>query len=423
MRRNCIIILILITFSIPTNGYQLSLGNNLLVMNLFAPIENATTYRFSTSTPLIDDFFLDLEYAMYNNQITEARVDETNLLLAYIFNDIEIIDITTSLGLTITGDLSGGNVTDVWHKIVEGDDIHNYLRAETLFSKTSLLYESDINSGALYTDVFSHLSYTSSAYLTIDVGSALTYKASNLLARVGYLYGYNYNFDDFSILNKIKSLEDEGIAFLTIKAGHIQYDLNLLLNGSFSTGHYSIIFGDLPEDTELKFIDMKLIVGQEYDMGSGVTLNTMIVDIVPLSWFYSRFDFSIKSSYGINTPQFENTDLNELYYGETYYNRIVTTANANLFEHDNPFWFNPFLGVGLGVENYHYYGESSDERLHSIPIYELRAGFNLLLPQIFVKDNVQYGIHFASQYRDSLNSIDFSRNFLFNLGLTVAIEL
>lgn len=430
MKKIIILLLLFVHVSLYSMGYLFTLGDDLLAMNLFTPIQNARTFSFYTTTPLIYGTELELDYSLFTNDISDSRVDEATILLSYPINNFEIMSIKPSIGLTITGNLSGSNLENTISKIVSNgnrsdipdeEKIHNYFYTSILFSKDTELINSNVNSSILFSRIYSKIEAITNYTISACIGYSLLFTANNFVTDLGYSYGYRYNLTDFNTVNYVKNLEDEGKLNLTITAGDFRYELNLFLDGSFSTGKYSINFGKLPVGSELTMINLKITPGSEYDIASDKFLSSLQIDVTPFNWAFSRYEVQLKSTYGWNKPHFKNKNLKSLYYEETYYNKLTLGVNTNLIENFSPYWINPYIGIGFGVENYRYYEDS--DSTHIIPIFEIKTGFNILLPQFFIKDNIQYGINGNLTYRDALGVIEFQNNFLINLGILVAIEL
>ncbi len=430
MKKIIILILLFVQVSLYSQGYLFTLGDDLLAMNLFTPIQNARTFNLYTTTPLIYGTELELDYSLFTNDIDNARVDEATILFSYPIDNFEIMTIKPSIGLTISGNLSGNNFEETINKLMNNENssdipdeekINHYFYSSILFSKNTELISSNKNSSILYSKIYSKVEAITNYTISAGIGYSLLFCANNFITDLGYSYSYRYNLTEFNTVNYVKNLEDEGKLNLTITAGDFRYELDLFLDGSFSTGKYSINFGKLPEGPELSMINLKISPGSEYDIASDRFLSSLQIDITPFNWAFSRYEIQIKSTYGWNEPHFKNQNLTSLYYDETYYNKLTLGANVNLIENFSPYWINPYIGFGLGFENYRYYEDS--DSTHIIPIYEVKTGFNILLPQIFIKDNVQYGINGNLTYRDAFGEIEFQNNFLINLGILVAIEL
>jgi len=410
MKKNIYVIILFIIFSNPLIAYELTLGDDLFGINLFTPIENAKTVNIYSTTPLLFGIDMDLDYTLYTNETTKIRVDETSLILSYPITGIELIDITPALGITISGDLSRDKLMDFNFK--------KYIYSSLLFSKKTVLYDSGINSGFFYSNVISELEIILNYIFSVNVGYALMFEANNVEIGLAYRYGYIYDFSSYKIINDFNDIFQEGVLNLSIGAGHFRYDLDLFLNGSFSRGKYSINFNTIPTGSQLLSMDMKIIPGSELDIGSNSYLNTLQMNFIPFNWEYSRLEIFLKSAYGWNEPGFKNSDLKEIFYNKTYYNKLILGINGTLFENYLVGWFFPYLGFGLGIENYNYITTT-----HIIPIYEWKLGFSIQLPQFFNQDNIQYGVDGNIVFRDSLNDIEFYNNILLNIGLLIAIEL
>lgn len=408
MKKIIEVILFFIAASVSSQEYRLTLGNDILGMNLFTPIENARTINFLSTTPILFGTLLELDYSLFTNKQDKTRADKASIILKYPMDNFDLIKLVPSIGLTITGDLSGNSIGEALNK-----KIHNYFYSSLLMTRQTKLMQSNINSIIIYTNIYSEIIAITNYTLSARVGSSLVFYGNNFSVDLGYSYGYRYNFMDFQTLNYIKGLDNEGRINFAISAGNFRYDLNLLLDGNFSTGRYSITFGNPANGSKLTRIDIKVIPGSEYDPDSNKFLNSLQVELIPLERELSRIDFQLKSIYGWNQPG--------IISNETYYNRLVIGVNINLMENHNPYWINPLIGLGLGIENYHDYNIKNTTNI--IPIYELRAGFNILLPQLFIEDNIQYGLNTVVIFKGSLNNTKLENNFILNFGIVIAIEI
>lgn len=421
------LLILLCLFSLPlySEYYKLSIGDQLFGLNLQNTIDNARTFNFNSTTPLLYGTELDINYSLLTNSMNSSRVDELSLLIHYKLLIINSIIMEPKLGLLISGNLGGDDLEETLRRfageyqeeIPDEEKIHMYLFAGLEFNKDNILYRTKKNKLSLFYNINSDFDIVSSYRLSTSLGYSLFVSGNNFLTSLGYNFRYQYSITDSSTIQYINNIEDEGRINFSIKAGDFQYDLKLYLNGNFATGNYSIIIGRLPEDKKLDHIDIRVIPGIEYNLFKPIPERSLSLSISPFDWEFSRIEFDLKSTYAHKNPGLTVEKK------ETYYNKVLLGTNLNLIKNIEPYWISPFCSVSFGLENYHYFQDDSSEKTERHPIYELEIGISLFIPQFFLKDNIQYGLNCSYFYRDSFTPPEFKYKHFMNISMIIAIEL
>lgn len=421
------LLILLCLFSVPiySEYYRLSFGDQLFGLNLQNTIDNAKTFNFNSTTPLLYGTKLDLNYSLLTNSAYSSRVDELSLLLNREIFIVSNIIMNPQLGILVSGNLAGDNFEETMKRfageyeeeIPDEEKIHMYFYAGLEFNKENILYKLDRNRLALSYNINSDFDVVSGYRLSSSIGYSIIISGNNFLTSLGYNFRYQYNITDSNTIQYISSIEDEGRITFLIKAGDFQYDLKLYLNGNFATGNYSIIIGRLPEDKKLDHIDIKVIPGIEFNLLSPVPERSLSLSVSPFDWGLSRIEFDIKSTYGHKNPGLvKNRE-------DTYYNKVLAGVILNLFKNIEPYWISPFTSISFGLENFHYFQNSNSETTERLPIYELEVGTSLFIPQFFLKDNIQYGLNLSYFYRDTFTNPRFKYKHFMNISIIIAVEL
>lgn len=391
MRKLTFFALFLISHGLFPQEYTISLGDQVLEME-----NDSQIIEFSTINPLINNFYINMDYKLITQSRDIARVDKFALYLNYGYDFIENITVTPSLGFQITGNLDRAALDN-------SSEIESNLYTSLDFNRGSSLYISPRFKLRLEYSVQSDLFFVNQNNISASIGSGIILKGHNFKSKLNYSYTYQYNIDKNSAFNYLRELEDEGKINLEITAGDFRYSLDLFPNGEFARANYAIFFGKLPTNRTMRKIDLRVVPGIELSPGSDRFGRSMLLTATPMDWALSRVETDLKFSYGA-------------YSDEKYYSKILLGANFNLIENINPYWISPFLSFSGGVE-------TRPITRDQIGIYEVETGVNILIPQLFIRDNIQYGINISYIYKGGLLSEVDLGNHLLNTSMVIAIEL
>lgn len=404
--RKLTILLFLFSLYLYSDDYKISLGDQLLGINLYNTIDNARTFSFNSNSPLIYGINLELIYSLLTDNLYTSRVDELALLLNYKSLYIKNINIIPKLGIMVSGNLEGKSIENTLQRIAgnsngysEEEKIDQFLYMGLEFNKENDLLKPIGKRIKFLYKINSFADLISNYRLSLNIGSYLMARGDNLEFSAGYNYVYFYSITDSNTVQYIANVEDEGRLKFLIRAGGFQYELKLFLNGNFATGDYSFIIGGIPVGKDLSQIDIKVIPGIEFNFESYTVDRSLEIGFIPMEWELSRLELGLKTIYGYNSSSI-------------YYNTILGVIKANLFENSNLFWISPFIAFNIGIENRH---QSSSENNNSSDLklaLEGELGVRLLLPQLLVKDNIQYGFNICYLTPNKVN-----------LSFLIAVEL
>lgn len=434
LRNTFFILFILSAFILHSSEYKISIGNDLYGMNLFNPIDDARTVSFNTKTPLINPLTINLNYSVLTDRDLDTRIDEAiihlNLPLKFLNNKLSV---SPNIGLIISGNLGGGDIQNTLHRSIgiytvdssydySGANLAFYSSAEVIYSIS--IYKSEISSIKLNFEPNISTSVIPFYLFDYHIGSNLSVYGDNFKGSLQYRYGDISNLSGTPTLDKISEIESEGRISLGLSGGLFEYKLTMFPSGEFASGTFSINIGRDVAESSFSDIDLKLSPGAEMNINEPSYQRSLILAISPFSEDLSRLELLLKSSYGWRSPILKPGSFeNELYKSGTHFNKFIFGANCNLFKSSSQTFLNPFIGTGIGVESYHYFREFNTDQYKTIPVYELSAGIQLLLPQFFQNDNVIYGVTMTIIRRDSLDKTAFKDKLYLNAGLTVALDL
>ncbi len=429
------IIIIFITISaLNADSFKLSMSNDLYGMNAFDPIDDSRTVAFYSRVPFINDISIIMDYSVLTDRNLDTRIDEAIAYLSLPFTLDNGLTFTPGLGTIVTGNLGGGEIQNSLHRILgiyTVDSIYDQEELDlNLFSTLYIDYNIELISNKNDTLSINLRPYNRAVFipnylLNDEIGINAEIRGFNFIGTLGFRYMEGLILNNFSTLDTVSSIEDQSLLYLKLEAGNFEYDLELYLNGNFASGAFSINMGNIPyKKLSFNEIDLKINSGGQIDIDAPSFQNSISFFVSPFNNFFSRIDFMVKSVYGWNSPRFSpDSDIKELYFRGTHFTKLIGGININLLNNKKQSIISPFIGGGLGIENYHYFQEYDTDEQHYIPIYEARAGLQILLPQVFVKDNAKYGFTITGVYRDSLNDLDFLNKIFVNVGLTIALDL
>lgn len=437
MKKNFLCILLLfINISVFSQQYSITAGNDVWGMNLFRHIDDARTFSFSNISPLTENLFALIDYSILTDRNIESRVDEASIMLSYPLHISNNFYVKPKAGLLISGNLAGDDIQNTYHNML------GIYSVEPPYDQEKISYHGLVDLGLGYNlniqsfgyknflwNIHQQTKFISGYNFTADLSTGFIFKSLNTEYSLLYTYGFSQNIAEYNTLNYVNNIEDQQRINLTLNQGIMSYNLIMFPDGNYATGSFSLTFGGIHKKASFDKVDMKLSLGTETLQGVMPILSSLDIEMAPFTGPLSRVNFDLGVTYGWDTVNLSpGQDIKDEYYGGTHYNKFIGGININLLNQEKIWFINPFIGADMGVMYYHYFklfaSEEEDyDDYNTIPIYSLKGGVEILLPQFFEKDNVRYGLKASYIYRDTLNDLQLNEHFYINISLLIASDL
>ncbi|MCP4160327.1 MAG: hypothetical protein GY760_09660 [Deltaproteobacteria bacterium] len=223
------------------------MGNDLYGMNLFNPVDDARTVSFYTDISIFKDLSLIMDYSVLTDRALDTRIDEIKIALNYPINLFASFYLTPRAGVFLMGNLGGGDIQNALHKLigiytVDSIYVEEKVKA-SLYSSIGISYEFVLVKNKednlfFLMEPYTNLTFIPSHLFNWEIGSNIKLVGDNLNFTIGYRYLLGKNLNTSSTLETVNSVEDQGKLYFTMRAGIMEYDLDLFLDGYFASGTF-----------------------------------------------------------------------------------------------------------------------------------------------------------------------------------------